>query len=193
MQTIFGWVCGQDPGHTWAPGGWPLPCCQRCTGLYVGACMAAVIHVWQCPRLTGRFLEAHGLMLLMMVPFGFHWVAQGPGLRSLSGVLFGAAVFTFLWLPLGSARVRPKMPEPRQQKGAVGPTHHAAYVLTLAVIAGSLPLAAHYGGRWAGPLLGTLAGCGFLALISAAAANLLVFGSQLVRGFSRLRARPGSA
>ena len=40
LQTIFGWVCGQNPGHTWAPGGLMLPCCQRCTGLYAGAFFA---------------------------------------------------------------------------------------------------------------------------------------------------------
>jgi uncharacterized membrane protein len=96
----FAAVCGQDPGHTWAPGGILLPCCQRCTGLYVGAGVAALLHLWLRPRLTGRFLEIHGAFLLVMAPFGFHWVSQGPMLRTLTGMLFGFAVVTFLWLPL---------------------------------------------------------------------------------------------
>ncbi len=73
------------------------------------------------PRLTGRFLEMHGAFLLLMVPFGFHWVAQGPVLRTLTGVLFGFGVVTFLWLPLSQglreqttnpkAETRSPMPE----------------------------------------------------------------------------------
>ena len=94
-----------------------LPCCQRCTGLYVGAGVAALLHLWLRPRLSGRFLEIHGAFLLVMVPFGFHWVAQGPVLRTLTGVLFGFAVVTFLWLPLSrraSAASRRTRPSRRQ-------------------------------------------------------------------------------
>jgi uncharacterized membrane protein len=104
MHEIFAhWfaaVCGQDPGHTWAPGGILLPCCQRCTGLYPGAGVAALLHLWLRPRLSGRFLEIHGAFLLVMIPLGFHWITQGPVLRTISGVLFGFGVVTFLWLPL---------------------------------------------------------------------------------------------
>jgi len=96
----FAAVCGQDPGHTWAPGGILLPCCQRCTGLYVGAGVAALLHLWLRPRLTSRFLEMHGAFLLLMIPFGFHWLPQGPALRTLTGVLFGFGVVAFLWLQL---------------------------------------------------------------------------------------------
>ncbi len=101
LGQFFGLLCGQEPGHTWAPGGILLPCCQRCTGLYVGAFVAALAHICFRPKLTGRFLEIHGLFLLLMVPFGFHWLPQGPALRGATGVLYGSAVATFLWLPLG--------------------------------------------------------------------------------------------
>jgi uncharacterized membrane protein len=103
LEVLAHWfaaICGQDPGHTWAPGGILLPCCQRCTGLYVGAGAAALLHLWLRPKLSGRFLEIHGVFLVVMVPFGFHWVAQGPVLRTLTGVLFGFGVVTLLWLPL---------------------------------------------------------------------------------------------
>lgn len=96
----FSAICGQDPAHTWACGGVTLPCCQRCTGLYVGAVLAALVHLGFKPRLTGRFLEVHGAFLLLMVPFGFHWISQGPAGRAVTGVLFGFGLVTFLKLPL---------------------------------------------------------------------------------------------
>jgi uncharacterized membrane protein len=109
----FAAVCGQDPGHTWAPGGVLLPCCQRCAGLYVGAGVAALLHLGLKPRLNGRFLEIHGAFLLAMVPFGFHWIAQGGLLRSLTGVLFGFGVVTFLCLPLNQTRDKAEGQNPR--------------------------------------------------------------------------------
>jgi uncharacterized membrane protein len=106
LHHLFAAVCGQNPEHTWAPGGVPLPFCQRCTGLYVGAGAAWLLHRWLKPRPTARFLEVHGAFLLLMAPCGFHWVPQGPVLRTLSGALFGFAVVAFLWLPVGDARAR---------------------------------------------------------------------------------------
>ena len=103
MDTIvdlFSLVCGQAPEHTWSPGGLGLPFCQRCSGLYAGAFFAALLHLLCRPRLSGRFLEIHGAFLLVMVPFGYHWVPQGPTLRAFTGVLFGFGVVTFLMLPL---------------------------------------------------------------------------------------------
>ena len=98
----FGLLCGQDADHTWAPGGLLLPCCQRCLGLYVGAGIAACLHWRLRPRLSGRFLGAHGMFLLLMAPLGFHWLPQGAVPRTVSGVLFGFGVATFLWLPVGA-------------------------------------------------------------------------------------------
>jgi hypothetical protein len=111
----FAAVCSQAPWHTWAPGEIPLPCCQRCTGLYVGAGLAALLHLGLRPRLSGRFLQIHGAFLLLMVPFGFHWVAQGPALRSISGVLFGFGVVTFLWLPLAQLIDKSESRDPKSE------------------------------------------------------------------------------
>ena len=99
LNHLFSCVCGQNVGHTWETGGMLLPLCQRCTGLYAGAGVAALAHLLLRPRITGAFLLWHGGFLLLMAPFGMHWVSQGPGLRASSGLLFGAGVFTFLWLP----------------------------------------------------------------------------------------------
>jgi uncharacterized membrane protein len=98
LNHLFAAVCGQNPSHTWAPGGLLLPCCQRCLGLYAGAAVAIATHWWLRPRLTARFLEVQGAFLLLMAPFGFHWVPQGPVLRTITGMLFGFGVVTYLWL-----------------------------------------------------------------------------------------------
>ena len=103
LQHVFAWVCGQFPLHTWASGGVPLPCCQRCTGLYLGSLAAIVLHCIFRPALTARFLKVHGAFLAMMIPFGLHWIPQGPLLRCWSGMLFGFGLVTFL--RLGSAAV----------------------------------------------------------------------------------------
>jgi len=100
LGHCFGFLCGQDPEHTWAPGGLLLPCCQRCLGLYVGAGVAAWLHWRLRPELSSRFLETHGIFLLLMAPCGLHWLPQNPLLRTISGVLFGFGMASFLWVPL---------------------------------------------------------------------------------------------
>lgn len=98
LEQLFSFVCGQDPAHTWAPGGESLPCCQRCTGLYAGIAIGLVLQSVLRMRPSARFLQVHGLFLLMMVPLGFHWVAHGELVRTVSGLLFGVGVVSFLWL-----------------------------------------------------------------------------------------------
>lgn len=103
LGRCFAFLCGQNPDHTWAPGGLLLPCCQRCLGLYVGAGVAAWLHWRLRPKLSRRFLETHGLFLLLMAPCGLHWLPQNAVLRTISGVLFGFGVASFLWVPLRGA------------------------------------------------------------------------------------------
>ena len=163
LSHMFAAVCGQNPGHTWAPGGLLLPCCQRCTGLYVGAGVAALLHVWLRPKLTGRFLEIHGAFLLAMAPFGLHWVAQGPALRTASGVLFGFAVVTFLWLPLSSRFTL-----------HVSRASMRSYFLLVGVTLVLLPMAASVGGTFAAYALSGLIAWGGLALLALVAANVIL-------------------
>ena len=96
LNQAFSWVCGQNPAHTWTCGGMALPCCQRCTGLYLGALAAFILQSRLRPSMNRDFLWIHGLFLILMVPFGFHWLPQGPLLRSWTGVLFGFGVITML-------------------------------------------------------------------------------------------------
>ncbi len=100
LHHIFSWVCGQNPAHTWSPGGEPLPCCQRCTGVYVGALVAALLHLVNRPQSTSCWRWLNSAFLIFMVPAGFHWLPQGPELRAASGILFGFGLVAFLWLPL---------------------------------------------------------------------------------------------
>lgn len=96
LNHAFSWICGQNPAHTWTCGGVALPCCQRCAGLYLGALFAFILQQLLRPRMNSRFLQVHGALLIVMVPFGFHWVPQGPLLRAWTGVLFGFGLVTFL-------------------------------------------------------------------------------------------------
>lgn len=97
LVSLFGFVCGRDPDHLWAPGGLVLPCCQRCVGLYVGAVLGVVLNALFRPRSTPAWRWLHGLFLLQMVPFGFHWIPQGPGVRTMTGLLFACGLVAFLW------------------------------------------------------------------------------------------------
>jgi len=162
LSHLLAAVCGQNPVHTWAPGGMWLPCCQRCTGLYAGAAVAMLLHLWLRPVLNGRFLEVHGAFLLAMVPFGFHWLAQGPVLRTLIGVLFGFGLITFLRLPWCGMAGKQCHPYPAW----------VCYSLILAATLVILPLTAARGGPTAAYVLSGLIAVGALALGSLAVADV---------------------
>jgi uncharacterized membrane protein len=156
FDRCFALLCGQNAEHTWAPGGLLLPCCQRCLGLYVGAGIAAWLHWRLRPRLSRRFLETHGVFLLLMAPCGLHWLPQNALLRTISGVLFGFGVAAFLWVPLRACA-----------PGAIAQVRFG-YGIGLAATLVLTPLLAAIGGA---PAAYGLAG---LALVGAVALALLV-------------------
>ena len=84
--------------NLWSPGGDALPFCQRCTGLYVGGAWAQALWLAFRPRPTLRTLGLHGMLLLGMIPFGYHLVPQGGEVRTLTGVLFAVGLTYFLAL-----------------------------------------------------------------------------------------------
>ena len=158
-----------------------LPFCQRCTGLYVGGWLAALLHFWLRPRLTGRFLAAHGAFLLFMAPFGFHWVAHGPEVRTITGTLFGFGVVTFLWLPVQAwiGEMGRESLEPARPRAA------RLYSAGMVMAAAGLPLLAAWGGRWAGGLLSLLAALGAVVFAFLVLANLglvMRFACRTLRG-----------
>ena len=162
LSHLFAAVCGQNPSHTWAPGGVPLPCCQRCLGLYAGAAVAAGLHLWLRPKLTGRFLEIHGAFLVAMLPFGLHCVPQGPAVRTATGILYGLGVTTFLWLPLAVRAQGDHPPLPNSQRAS----RH--YFLTVGLLLVLLPLTASWGGVVGAYLLACLAMLGAVSLCALA-------------------------
>jgi hypothetical protein len=164
-----------------------LPCCQRCAGLYVGAGMAALLHFWVRPKLSGRFLEIHGGFLVVMAPFGFHWVAQGPVLRTLTGVLFGFAVVTFLWLPLSQRA--------GEQASRLVWARHSVwlYFVILGAMLLFLPTTAMLGGAFAACVLSGLAFWGAVALVALVVGDVslgLLGALRLLRRLIRARLQP---
>jgi uncharacterized membrane protein len=175
-QEVFSMVCGQNQDHTWMAGDILLPCCQRCTGLYAGALLGIALHLWLKPALTGSFLKWHGFALLFMVPFGFHWLPQGAWLRTVTGVLFGAGVVTFLWLPLAAIRNE-------------HPIGRAAPAYWLLLVAGVLllPWCGATGWRPCGFFLTALVCAGALALAVLVAVNALLVFRELLHLRTRKR------
>ena len=100
LSSLFSPVCGQNPDHTWVLGGLPLPCCQRCTGLYAGALLAIVLRAWLRPRLSRGFVLAHSLFLLQLTLATVPSLAHGPVLRTISGFCYGFGVVAFLGAPV---------------------------------------------------------------------------------------------
>ena len=179
LDEIFALVCSQDPSHSWACGGEPLPFCQRCTGLYVGAAIALALHLLVRPPLDNRLRQLHALLLLQMIPFGFHLVPQGAVLRTLSGLLFSFGLVGFLWLlPATHFRLRTTNE----------PWRFTAYVLTAAASLIFVLAAAAWGGGAVGRILSVaglagLAGLGCLTLANLA--KCLCAGVEGLRGWRR--------
>jgi uncharacterized membrane protein len=171
LAHLFSFVCGQHPGHIWAPGGVELPLCQRCAGLYTGALWALAWLLLLRPPVTTGFLRAQAVLLLQMAPAGFHWVQQGPVLRTLSGALFAFGLVAFLGLI-------PLEHRPGQSRPKEGTT--TAYWLALAAGLPVLLGAALWGGKVAGVLLSFGAVAGSLCLTGLAVWNVGVLAARLL-------------
>jgi uncharacterized membrane protein len=183
LTTLFGLVCGQLPAHTSAPGGIPLPFCQRCTGLYAGAAVAAALHVALRIRASERFLQLHGGLLLLMVPLGFHWLPQDELVRMTSGVVFGAGVVAYLWL---TAAPRLLALRPLSRTGSW--IYAAGITATLAVV----PAAALFGAAAAWDTLVLLALTGAAALALLVSLNLALAAAWLWNQLCLLSAPPSA-
>jgi uncharacterized membrane protein len=173
LWQAFSLLCGQNPEHTWAPGQALLPFCQRCTGLYVGSFVCLLLHWVARPGQGRRFIALHCLFLLIAAPFVFHWIPDGPVLRTLTGVLCGFGIGTFLWLVPSAGWGIDEAPT-RKSAGAW-------YALGLCATLLLLPLAANFGGAVIGCALQGLAAAGAVSLGGLALTNA-VFG---LRGFVR--------
>jgi hypothetical protein len=156
-----------------------------------------VLHWLLRPQLTGRFLKVHGAFLALMAPFGFHWLPQGPVLRTITGVLFGFAVITFLGLPLAGsavARIGDRLDwrlwlhppgawaEPAaKDQTAIPPTAHWLYTIGLAGALMVVPALAALGGRCGAYLLSSLVCAGAVALSALLLADAVLAIAGLTR------------
>ncbi|MBI4327969.1 MAG: DUF2085 domain-containing protein [Chloroflexi bacterium] len=165
LDQVFALVCGQEPSHSWMPGGDALPFCQRCTGLYTGAAIAAALQLILRLRPRSAYLWFHGLLLLQMVPFGFHLVPQGPVLRTLSGQLFSLGVVAYLWLVPGSRLAMGTGEKPEPWK---------VWLYGLSAGAGSffVLVGAAWGGPVAAAIISWIGLAGLAALVVLTLANL---------------------
>ena len=168
LQELFSHLCGQSLAHSWSPGGELLPCCQRCTGVYLGALTAALLHLAKPPSPTSFWRWLNGAFLLFMIPAGFHWLPQGPGLRFASGLLFGAGLAAFLWLPLAKHPL---------------PDRLAIFFLTLLLVLVGTPQLAASDRASAGAVLTLCTAGGALALALLVVVHLLLLGGEMVRWF----------
>jgi len=96
IRQVFALVCSR--AHCRVLGGEALPFCQRCTGLYVGAAVAVVLYAVFRPHSSSLSLWIHGLLLLLVVAFGYHLVPQNGMLRTLTGQLFAVGLVCYLSL-----------------------------------------------------------------------------------------------
>ena len=188
LQHAFGWVCGQYPDHTWSPGGELLPLCQRCTGVYVGALVAALLHLAWRPAPTPRWLWLNGAFLLFIIPSGFYWIPQNPELRCASGILFGFGLVSYFWLALPEKLFcRSRGAEAQSEKDNQSePPYVGSYKIVTGTLIAALvltPLVAEYGNAVAAGIL-TFAGvAGALTLAGLLAANAVIFLRWLTRRF----------
>ena len=175
MREIFGLVCGQNPSHTWAPGGELLPLCQRCTGLYVGAALALLLLVVCRPPLDVRYRWLHALLLLAMAPFGFHLVPHGEVLRTMSGQWFGFGVVGLFWLLPGKCwkdryRWQPSL---------------RSYLLLGTISMISVPVFARWGGVVAAVTLSWLAMAGLAVIAGLLFGNMILLAYIMISWFRR--------
>ena len=156
LTAAFSHVCGQAAAHTWAPGGEALPVCQRCLGLYSGAVAALLLMLLVRPNPDHLLRWLFSLFLLQMVPFGFHWVEQGPLTRTVTGYLLGAGLSGLLWY---AARGAAEVP------GSHHRWRQASFVGGMLAGLAALLWRASGGGRYDAAILAGLAALGFAVLL----------------------------
>ncbi|MDT8070980.1 MAG: DUF2085 domain-containing protein [Terriglobia bacterium] len=168
LRALFSFVCGQQ--HCWTLGGQTLPFCQRCTGLYVGAFCALILILIFRLRPRPFLYWVHGICMLIMFPFGFHFVAHGGLMRTFTGALFGFGLVYYLalnpmtlwdkWKTNSASRV-------------------SAYFLLIATLIALLLFAVRTGGRITAIVLAGLGTVGFIDLSLLTVMNFVVLPATL--------------
>jgi uncharacterized membrane protein len=163
LRELFAHVCGQQ--HCWVLGGQALPFCQRCTGLYVGGFCALILILAFRLRPNAFLYWVHGIFLLVMIPFGFHFVSQGAFVRTSTGVLFGFGLVYYLAL-------NPFTAWQWWKRGSLA--RSAAYLLLAMSVVPLLFGAVRSGGSFSAKIVAALGTLGLTGLSVLVVANLAV-------------------
>ncbi len=106
LTSIFAHVCGQ--GRCLVVDGTALPVCERCTGLYLGALLAAMWvlaqGVWRRGLPSLPLVCAQAGTLVVALLGGLHVLDFGPGWRLLCGMWTGEVAV--LWLVNGVTQLQ---------------------------------------------------------------------------------------
>jgi hypothetical protein len=146
--------------------------------LYVGAAAALLVCLTFRPRPTKAVLWAHGLMLLLMVPFGYHLLPQNGEIRTLLGQLFAVGLVGYLaLLPASLAGWRYR-----------GNRWTWGYGLGVLASLAALQWAVHARFVLAGEVLAWLGLTGLAVLVLLGIANLVLIPWVLWRAVRRARA-----
>lgn len=183
LTALGAHLCGQ--GRCFISDGVPLPVCQRCFGLYLGAFLTAVwlaaTGAWRRGLPHRSIVALNSVMLVFALLGGLHSLDDGPGWRLLCGLWTGHVVL--LWLVSGAAQVWPRA-LPRTHNGGTWRRAHTGQALAapglLALVAYGYILLPASGWYWWTALVGG----GVLCLLTAAGAACAALAR---RGGARLR------
>ena len=167
-RSVFEHLCHQQPDRAWVIGGEALPFCARCTGVYGGATLAALILPFARFSPSSRTLYLHGAAMLQMLVLGFNPIYEPAWLRMLSGSLFSLGAVYFLWLPV-RARLWPE-----------GAGHRWAYVWTAVAAVGVLQILVRVDVSGMATAVEALALFGIAALVVLALMGALAVFAQIV-------------
>lgn len=118
-----GLVCHQDPARSYRTGRWPVPVCARCTGLYLGGALGAVIgaasarRAWRTRRRPEFDIHrVRWVLILAALPTGTLWLAERAAgfavsntARAAGGVPFGMAVSWLVTVALFGAVLKHRL------------------------------------------------------------------------------------
>ena len=182
LNYAFSFICGQN--NCWYLGGSVLPMCQRCTGLYVGSACALLCWLGWRPKPASLVLWAHGVFLLLMIPFGYHLVPQTAAVRTITGWLFAFGLVYYM-ATFGFPSPVTTGARPPIKLAAWSQTNSCYYFGCLLLGIVLLLAAIHFGAAVAAHVLSVLAALGVVSLMSLSFVVFVTLARGAFRRFSR--------